>query len=258
MIPVVLMEFFVILCLFMFLYYLIPVSAAYYIFFVSKNTRWKNRRIQDRSPSIESIKREIKWSVLSIVIFSILASILYQFIKANRTQLYFEVDDYGIFYLCVSPLLAMFIHDTYYYWLHRAMHHKMLFKYFHCVHHKSKTPTPWAIYSFQPLEAIFTFFSFALLIFFLPLHPIALTLYLLISLITNIGGHIGHEIMPAWFVHKLFFKFSLPVTFHDLHHSSMKTNYGAYFNFWDRWMKTVHVEYEKTFGEVCSRDASKD
>ena len=42
-------------------------------------------------------------------------------------------------------LAAMILaHDAYFYWAHRAMHHRRLFALFHRTHHLSRTPTPWA------------------------------------------------------------------------------------------------------------------
>ena len=59
------------------------------------------------------------------------------------------------------------------------MHLPPLFKAVHAGHHRSLTPTPWSILSFQPLETISQFGFFALVIFFVPLHPATLLAYLL-------------------------------------------------------------------------------
>ena len=50
--------------------------------------------------------------------------------------------------------IAIVVHDTWFYWTHRLMHHRRLFKLFHRVHHESTNPTPWAAYCFAPLEAM--------------------------------------------------------------------------------------------------------
>jgi sterol desaturase/sphingolipid hydroxylase (fatty acid hydroxylase superfamily) len=125
----------------------------------------------------------------------------------------------------VSFGLAMFLHDTYFYATHRLMHTRALFRLLHSCHHKSITPTPWAILSFQPLETIFQFGFFALLVLFVPMHPAVLLAYLFYDELVNAAGHSGHEFIPA-------------VTHHDLHHSKFHCNYGHYFNLWDRLMGT--------------------
>ena len=241
---------------FLFGYYLIPVGIAYFVFFIWKRKHWKHKRIQPRFPENQSIKREIAWSVFALSIFSLLTVFMLEFIEKGYTKMYFDIQEYGIFYLLMSPLLAIVLHDTYYYWMHRAMHHKFLFRITHKAHHRSINPTPWAIYAFQPLEAIFTYCSFAFAIFVIPLHPFSLGFYLLISLINNIGGHTGFEILPQWVVRNKLARYSNVVTFHDQHHTDFNCNYGAYFNIWDRIMKTVHKDFEKKFFEVKSRDSN--
>jgi Delta7-sterol 5-desaturase len=38
-----------------------------------------------------------------------------------------------------------------------------------------------------------------------------------------------------------------------MHHEKFRGNYGLYFNFWDRLMRTNHEDYESRFREVTSR-----
>jgi sterol desaturase/sphingolipid hydroxylase (fatty acid hydroxylase superfamily) len=38
--------------------------------------------------------------------------------------------------------LIVLAHDAYFYWMHRAMHSRRLFRATHLHHHKSRTPTP--------------------------------------------------------------------------------------------------------------------
>jgi sterol desaturase/sphingolipid hydroxylase (fatty acid hydroxylase superfamily) len=69
------------------------------------------------------------------------------------TQLYSQISERGwLYYFALFPVL-FFIHDTYFYWIHRLMHHPVLFRWFHLVHHRSTNPSPWAAYAFHPLEA---------------------------------------------------------------------------------------------------------
>ena len=42
-------------------------------------------------------------------------------------------------------------------------------------------------------------------------------------------------------------------TNHIMHHEKMRGNYGLYFSFWDRVMRTNHADYETRFREVASR-----
>jgi Delta7-sterol 5-desaturase len=243
----------IILFLFLFVYYLIPVSITYYVMFIRNRSKWAKKRIRFEFPSPKSIRHEIKWSLVTVLIFSALTMLVYHFAKLGYTALYYEIRGYGWIYFVGSPLVAALLHDTYYYWVHRFMHHKRIFKYVHRIHHRSLNPTPWAIYSFHPTEAILTYLIFPLLIFFLPLHPIALGALLLHNLVVNIGGHTGFELASKFYAKHWLLKYNNVVTFHDMHHTNTRCNYGLYFNIWDRIMNTVHPDFETEFSEVKRR-----
>ena len=118
------------------------------------------------------------------------------------------------------------------------MHWRPVFKYTHAGHHKSVSPTPWAIFAFQPAEAILQFLSLSLIIIFVPMKPVVLFAYLSYDSMINIAGHTGHEVAPAWMSKHWLFKGFNNVTHHDNHHTNMRYNFGAFFNVWDRWMGT--------------------
>jgi sterol desaturase/sphingolipid hydroxylase (fatty acid hydroxylase superfamily) len=118
------------------------------------------------------------------------------------------------------------------------MHLAPLFKTVHAGHHRSITPTPWAILSFQPLETISQFGFFALVIFFVPLHPATVLAYLLFDGIVNAAGHCGHEFVPQSSQKHWLLKYLNAVTHHDLHHTRLRYNFGQYFNIWDRLFGT--------------------
>jgi sterol desaturase/sphingolipid hydroxylase (fatty acid hydroxylase superfamily) len=95
------------------------------------------------------------------------------------------------------------------------MHLAPLFKAVHAGHHRSITPTPWAILAFQPLETISQFGFFALVIFFVPLHPATLLAYLLFDGIVNAARHCGHEFVSQSSQKHWLLKYLNAVTHHD-------------------------------------------
>lgn len=218
--------------------YLIPAGVFHWLFFVRPNQETDARRIQKRRNSPEDVRREVKDSIVSLLLFSFYTVPVYHAYKNGHTAIYSDPGKYPIWWMAGSFFAAMILHDTYFYATHRLMHTKALFVLLHARHHKSITPTPWAILSFQPLETIFQFGFFALLIFFVPMHPIVLLVYLLYDELVNAAGHCGHEFIPAKLKDHWLFKYSNAVTHHDLHHSRFHYNYGHYFNFWDRIMGT--------------------
>jgi len=218
--------------------YIAPAGSYYWLYYVRELERNEKFRIQHRRPTREQIVREVKLSVLSMVIFSAMAVVLYEFYKAGWTSIYWRFREYGWLYLPVSVFLCMVIHDTYFYWTHRFMHWRPVFKYTHVGHHRSISPTPWAIYAFQPAEAAIQFLGIMGIVMFLPLHPVALLAFLWADTQMNTAGHTGFEIVPRFISdHPLYRGFNT-VTHHDGHHTNMGRNFGSFFNVWDRWMGT--------------------
>jgi Delta7-sterol 5-desaturase len=217
--------------------YLIPCGKAYYAYFVRTDEEKQKRQIQTRRPTRLGIRREIIMSIQSILIFALMGTGLLEMYKAGMTSIYWNTFDYPLYYIPISFLLCLVIHDTLFYWTHRFMHWRPVFKYFHAGHHKSVSPSPWAIFAFQPMEAIVQFASLMLIIF-VPLKPVILLAYLSYDTFINIAGHTGYEIVPDWMSRHWLFKGLNNVGHHDGHHTNMRYNYGAFFNVWDRWMGT--------------------
>jgi sterol desaturase/sphingolipid hydroxylase (fatty acid hydroxylase superfamily) len=198
------------------------------------------KHIQNRWPTHEGIQREIRLSLVTIAIFAAMGTVLYEMYLADLTSVYRPFSKYPI-YFPLSVLLCALLHDTYFYWTHRLMHWRPLFKYMHAGHHRSVTPTPWATYAFQPAEAVVQFTGIMLLVIFVPLSPLALFLFLWWDTMMNTAGHTGFEVVPRRVSNHWLFHFFNTVTHHDNHHTNMRVNYGSFFNIWDRVMGTHYA-----------------
>jgi uncharacterized protein (DUF2147 family) len=152
-----------------------------------------------------------------------------------------------------SLVTAIVFHDFYFYWTHRLMHHKKLFKYVHRVHHESTNPSPWAAYAFHPWEALIQALVMPILVFILPLHPLTAFLFLVYMIIRNVIGHLGFEILPKGFTKNRWLNWNTAVMHHNMHHEHFHNNYGLYFTWWDKLMKTENAKYHEAFDEVKAR-----
>jgi sterol desaturase/sphingolipid hydroxylase (fatty acid hydroxylase superfamily) len=130
------------------------------------------------------------------------------------------------------------------------MHSPWLFRRFHRVHHKSRTPTPWAAYAFAPTEAMLEAGILPLAGLFLPMHEITVLLFVTHMILRNVIGHAGIELFPSWWLNVPLLRAITTTTHHDLHHSHGGHNFGLYFTWWDRWMGTEHPEYGRRFTAV--------
>lgn len=227
---------------------------AYVVFY----RRWKHRKVVQKLPANSEIRREIFYSATSVVIFSIVGALTILATKQGWTQIYTRKGDYPEAWFWASILCAIILHDTWFYWTHRLIHHPKLFRRFHRVHHLSHNPSPWAAYAFDPAEAVIQGAIFPLVITVMPMHPAAFAIFMVFQITSNIVGHTGFEIYPRWMIDSWLGKILNTTTNHAMHHEKLRGNYGLYFNVWDRLMKTNHKDYEKRFREVTSRPSESE
>lgn len=219
-------------------------------------SRWFHRKIIARFPQTGDVRREIGYSLLTLLIFGVVGAGTIAASRAGYTQLYWKISDRGPVWFAGSIACAILIHDAYFYWTHRLMHHRLLFHTFHRVHHLSTNPSPWAAYAFAPTEAVVEAGIFPVVALLIPIHPIAFGLVMLWQIIFNVIGHAGFEFHPKWLMDSPLRYIVNTPTNHVMHHEKMRGHYGLYFNFWDRLMGTNLPDYESRFREVTSRPAA--
>ncbi len=224
------------------------------IFYVIFRKRFSYQKIQSKFPKLNEYARELGFSTLSVIIFSVPPLImLYNDNVRVHTTFYKDISQHGLPYFILAFPLMLFIHDTYFYWAHRLMHNPLLFKRIHLVHHKSTNPSPWAAYAFHPLEAIVESFIFVIFLLFIPIHSIHLMTFFVFSLVYNVYGHLGFEIYPKGFNKHWLGKWINTSVSHNQHHQFFKGNYGLYFTIWDRMMGTLREDYDITFENLKMR-----
>lgn len=226
----------------MFIGYFIIAGGLFYLFNAVKRKNFAHLKIQKKYTSRKIITSEIKYSVITLLIYVGSSYGVYSLKENGFTKIYFDIDKYSGGYFLLSVLLMIIIHDTYFYWSHRLIHHPKLFRIIHRIHHKSFNPTPWASFSFHPFEAMISIGYIPIIIFLIPSHPIALFLFLSLMLSINILGHLGYELFSRRFMNGPVGKWINASTFHNIHHKDVNYNYGLYFTFWDRAMGTFKKE----------------
>lgn len=237
----------------LFLRYLILAAVAFLIFYVFRRYAWHFRKIQSRFPAFRDYAREIIYSVITSVIFALVGYTVFLTPMARYTQVYFDVNEFGWSYLLISVVITILVHDTYFYWMHRFIHHRKIYRWVHRTHHLSTNPSPWAAFAFHPLEAFFEAGIIVLVAFLYPVHPMAVGLFLLFMMMYNVYGHLGYELYPKGFSTTKVGRWINTSVNHNMHHEFFTGNYGLYFLFWDRWMGTLRAEYDNRFNEVKSR-----
>ena len=205
-----------------------------------------SRRIQSSRASGKDVRREIGFSLSTVILFSLVGFCIYIGSQAGIFKLY--SGDVSRGWILVAEFTAMvLLHDAYFYWAHRFMHTGWLFRRVHRLHHKSRTPTPWAAYAFAPPEAILEASILPLAVLLMPLHEITVLLFVTHMIVRNVIGHAGVELFPSWWLRVPLLRWITTTTHHDLHHSHGGYNFGLYFTWWDTWMNTEHPDYADCF-----------
>ncbi len=234
---------------FFFGHFLLIAGAAYLLVWKLGSERLAHRRIQTR-PRVARPWLELQYSALSILIFALLVSALWLVAETGITQVYFRFDEYGVAWFVCSIAIMALVHDTYYYFAHRFMHHPRLFRHVHMLHHRFGNPTPFASYAFHPWEALIEVAWFGPLVFLLPIHPAAFGIYVVLLTLLNVVSHLGYEFYPA-----LVARWFITSTHHNMHHSGSRGHYMLYFNLWDRLLGTNMPDYEAKVRAIAARPA---
>lgn len=236
--------------------YTIISGLFFVILYVILKKRFSKNKIQKQFPKQDDFKREVIYSLISILIFSIITIGVFNSPLTKYNKIYWNINERSILYYIICFPIILLIHDTYYYWLHKFLHHPKVFKAVHLVHHKSKNPSPWAAYSMHPLEAFLEFAIVPILAFTIPTHFTTMGLYLTFELTVAVYAHCGYEFAPKGFNKHWFSKWINTSVHHNLHHNSVNINkekvysIGLYFTFWDRIMNTMDPSYDNVYEEI--------
>jgi lathosterol oxidase len=233
--------------------YLLAAGGAFLLCWVWGRRRFAHRLIRGSFPPASQLRREAARSLSTLLVFATNGTLLWYGARAGVFRVYTRVADHGWPWFAASIALLIVAHDAYFYWTHRAMHHRWLYRRVHHAHHESRNPSPWAAYSFAPAEAAVHAAFVPLFTLVLPVHDIALFTFVGVMAVRNVIGHLGIELLPAGFIRAPVARWSTTTTHHAVHHHRPRGNYGLYFTWWDRLMGTTDPSYEATFDRVTAR-----
>lgn len=235
--------------------YVVVAGGAFSVFYKWLPQKFASFRIQPKFPRSSDYWREVRWSLTSFVIFGLSAVATFNPYVLPHTQWY-RGHAMGWGYTVVSVVLALAIHDLYFYITHRIMHHPKLFKLMHRTHHLSTNPSPWAAFAFHPLESVVEAGIVPLLVFVIPINEPAILIFLLLMTIFNVIGHLGYEVFPKWLTSSRLGKYLNTSTNHNMHHRYFTGNYGLYTRIWDELFGTTNPNYLEKLNEVQERAGS--
>lgn len=138
--------------------------------------------------------------------------------------------------------LFLYLEDFTFYWLHRALHTKWLYRHIHAIHHRFNVP--WAVAGnyMHPVEFILIAVNVLIGPMLVGAHVVTIYIWLTFRQWMAAEGHCGYE-FP--FNPNRLFPFYEGSAFHDFHHSRFVGNYAGFTPLWDRVFHTLSQGYEE-------------
>ena len=165
--------------------------------------------------------------------------------------------------LIVVMLFMPYYQQAHFYFTHRLIHWRPLYKLSHYVHHRNLNFGPWSGLSMHPIEHLI-FFSDALLFLLIPIHPIVVMYMLIGRGIGPAGGHAGYH----KFLRKSNGSDEKPMReyvywgrgadfFHHLHHLYFTVNFAGNNLPLDKWLHTFHDGSPEAHQDMLARRKAK-
>lgn len=132
--------------------------------------------------------------------------------------------------------VAVFLNDTLFYWAHRALHHKSIYKYIHKKHHMFKVNVGISAEYANPIEDVLANIIPTMAgVWVMGSHAAVVWLWLIIRISETMEAHSNYDFPLSPFGK---FWWQGGARRHEYHHSHNVGCYGSFTSFWDRLMQT--------------------
>jgi Delta7-sterol 5-desaturase len=169
-------------------------------------------------------------------------------VQQGTIKLYSNFSDYPWYCVPVAVASWLIFEDTWFYWIHRLMHHKYIYRFVHASHHVSVDTSPFTQNAFNFTEGLLLPLGSIIPTFIFPSWGPAFFVYLIFGGIANMVAHSGYEFYPRWML-----SWKTTATHHNMHHQYFDGNYGTHLTFWDRICGTEIADYSDRFSEIKAR-----
>ncbi len=212
--------------------------------------RFRSARIQARRRvDSKQLAFEVRHTLVVLLIgtgTAVSISLLY---TSGHTRLTTDAASIGWPAIAATFIALIVLNDAWFYFWHRLLHHPRIFRHVHAVHHRSVDVNPFSSYSFHWVEGLILGGWVLPVVLLVPIYLPMLGVLQGIGLANNVMSHLGCEFLPRSLLRVPLLRWINTSTFHNLHHTSFKGNYGLMFRFWDRLLGTELGHYESTFHE---------
>ncbi len=146
-------------------------------------------------------------------------------------------------YVIVGQVLLFIVFDDFmYYWMHRTLHHKKLYRHVHGVHHRVFIPWAVAAHYMHPIEFVMT----GTLALFGPIllgsHLVVVWIWIVFRQWEAAEGHSGYSFPwnPSYLI-----PLYGGTEYHDFHHAKFHGNYAGFLGYLDGLFGTYSAGYKE-------------
>ena len=144
----------------------------------------------------------------------------------------------------LTPLWLSF----HFYWIHRLLHWRALYRLAHCLHHRNVETGPWSGISMHPLEHVL-YFSSILIHLVVPSNPLLMLFHMQAQALNPLASHSGFADLQIRDKGRL----ALGEFHHQLHHCYLDCNYGTADVPLDKWFGSFHDGTPQAIKEMRMR-----
>lgn len=142
--------------------------------------------------------------------------------------------------VCLQIAVFFVLEDAWHYWMHRAMHYGVLYKYIHKQHHRYAAPFGLTAEYAHPIEVMgLGFGTVGIPIIWCMLtknlHLMTVCIWVTLRLFQAVDSHSGYDF--PWSLHN-FLPFWAGAEHHDEHHHHFIGSYASSFRWWDYFLNT--------------------
>ncbi|PVU89897.1 hypothetical protein BB559_004875, partial [Furculomyces boomerangus] len=201
-------------------FFYLGTSGSIYLFAYDKDNLKHPKFLKNQ------VQLEIKTSLKAFPLITVMTIPWIYMEINNKTLLYDDPLKYGIPYLFLSAVMFILFTDFCIYWVHRLLHHRLVYTRFHKLHHKWIICTPFASHAFDPIDGYLQSVPYHIATMVFPIYK---WLYLGLFAFVNVWSvmiHDGNYVSDNPVVNG--------AAHHTIHHILFNYNYGQFTTIFDR------------------------
>ncbi|KAL2862984.1 sterol desaturase family protein [Aspergillus lucknowensis] len=227
------LSFFLIVWIFGFIVYFISATLSY--MFVWDKTTVKHPKFLKNQIPMEIAQTMRSMPVMSLLTAPFLVAEVRGYAKLYDT---FDQEPFSYYSILQFPLFIAFT-DFFIYWIHRGLHHPLIYKTLHKPHHKWIMPSPFASHAFHPFDGWSQSVPYHVFPFIFPLQKVAYVLLFGFINIWTVMIHDGEYVANSPVING--------AACHTMHHLYFNYNYGQFTTLWDRMGGSYRKPNEELF-----------